>query len=256
MNINVLLVDDEAVDLEWLRRRVLSSGLNLQVAATANNGFNALKAMEQERIDLILSDIRMPIMSGIEFARKAKEIHPGVKIVFISGHEDFEYAKEAIKISASGYLLKPVEDQELYKMLGELCDAIEAERDQDRTFTEALTLVNEELLLRWLNEISPEQVEGHIRGFLRNLFQTGTAAALVEIDDLEWKTGDMPEEERRKQIQKVMAFIQHYTKEIKLGTFIVSQPTRFVLLASVPETAFLELLEELIRAIRGISRSP
>jgi len=253
MEINVLLVDDEAVDLEWLRRRVLGSGLNLQVTATANNGFNALKAMEQERIDLILSDIRMPIMSGIEFARKAKEIQPSVKIVFISGHEDFEYAKEAIKISASAYLLKPVEDQELYKMLGELCATIERERDQDRTFTEALTLVNEELLLRWLNEISPEQVEGHIRGYLQTLFRTGTAAALVEIDDLEWKTGDLPEEERRKQIQKVMAFIQHFTTEMKLGTFIVSQPTRFLLLASVPETAFLELLEELIRAVRGIS---
>lgn len=257
MEINVLLVDDEAVDLEWLRRRVLGSGLGVQVAATANNGFNALKAMERERIDLILSDIRMPIMSGIEFARRAKEINPHVKIVFISGHEDFNYAKEAIKISASAYLLKPVEDQELYKMLDELCVAIERERDQDRSVMEALTLVNEELLLRWLNDISPEQaeegLEGHLRGFLPPLLKPGTAAALVEIDDLEWKTGDMPEEERRRQIHKVMAFVRHFTAEMKLGTFMTSQPTRFVLLAAVPETTFLELLEELIRAVRQIS---
>lgn len=165
MTINVLLVDDEAIDLEWLRRRVLAGGLNLQVAATANNGFNALKAMEQERIDLILSDIRMPIMSGIEFARKAKGINPQVKIIFISGHDDFEYAKEAIRISVSGYLLKPVEDQELYKMLGELCAEIKRERDQDRTFAEALTLVNEELLLRWLNDISRNRWKAISAGF-------------------------------------------------------------------------------------------
>ncbi|MDU7477103.1 MAG: response regulator [Paenibacillus macerans] len=253
MKINVLLVDDEAIDLEWLRRRVLAGELNLQVAATANNGFNALKAMEQERIDLILSDIRMPIMSGIEFARKAKEINPHVKIIFISGHDDFEYAKEAIRISVSGYLLKPVEDQELYKMLGELCAEIERERDQDRTFAEALTLVNEELLLRWLNDISPEQVEGHIRGFLDMLLKTGTAAALVEIDDLEWKTGAMDEDERRRQIHKVMDFVQQFSLQMKMGTFLVNHPTRFVLLSAVPETTFLEMLEELIRAVRQIS---
>ncbi|MFD2876491.1 response regulator [Paenibacillus rhizoplanae] len=79
MSINVLLVDDEAIDLEWLRRRVLASPLDLAVVGTANSGFNALKIMEQERVDIILSDIRMPIMTGTEFARRAKVIHPKVK---------------------------------------------------------------------------------------------------------------------------------------------------------------------------------
>ncbi|MNC75703.1 Transcriptional regulatory protein YpdB [compost metagenome] len=85
---------------------------------TASSGFNALKIMEEERIDIILSDIRMPIMTGTEFARRAKVLSPKTKIVFISGHEDFSYAKEAIEINASGYLLKPVQDKDLYEMLG------------------------------------------------------------------------------------------------------------------------------------------
>lgn len=253
MSINVLLVDDEAIDLEWLRRRVLASGIHFGEVSTANNGFNALKAMEQERVDLILSDIRMPIMSGIDFARIAKEINPQVKIVFISGHEDFEYAKEAIKISASGYLLKPVEDQELLKMLSELSEAIERERDKSRTLAEALTLVNEELLLRWLNDVSPEQVENHIRGFLELLLKKGTAAALVEIDDLEWKTGDMEEEQRRREIQKVMAFIKQFSVIRKLGTFITNHQTRYVILSAVPEATFLDMLEELIKDVRRSS---
>ena len=97
--------------------------------------------MEQERIDLILSDIRMPIMSGMEFARKAKEINPHVHIIFISGHQDFGYAKEAIQLNASGYLLKPVDDNELNEMLIQLCAKIEKERKQHISLSETLSLV-------------------------------------------------------------------------------------------------------------------
>lgn len=135
MSVSMLLVDDEAVDLEWLRRRVLNSGLDIDVAGAANNGFNALKVMESERIDLILSDIRMPIMSGTEFARRAKAINPDVKIVFISGHEDFNYAKQAIELNASAYLLKPVEDTELYETLSQLCRKVEEKREESRTIS-------------------------------------------------------------------------------------------------------------------------
>ncbi|WP_083677812.1 response regulator [Paenibacillus sp. FSL R7-0337] len=127
MSINVLLVDDEAVDLEWLRRRVLFSEHDIAVVGTANSGFNALKIMEQVRVDIILSDIHMPIMKGTEFARRARQVNPKLKIVFISGDEDFSFAKETIEINASGYLLKPVMDKELYQILGSLCSAIEQE---------------------------------------------------------------------------------------------------------------------------------
>ncbi|WP_018750134.1 response regulator [Paenibacillus sanguinis] len=253
MNVNVLLVDDEAVDLEWLRRRVAGSGLDLQVIAAVNSGFKALKVMEHEQVDLILCDIRMPIMSGMEFARKAKEHAPGVKIVFISGHEDFEYAKEAISISASGYLLKPVGDQELYEMVGGLCDTIRREHEQDRTYTEALTLLGEGMLLRWLNGISPEQVTGHVQGLISPLLQVGTVAAIIEVDDVQWKAGGLPKEERDHQIHKVFSFVQYFVSEMKLGTFMIDQPARYVLLAGMPEPLFLEWLEELVRAVRQIS---
>lgn len=72
MTLKVMLVDDERIDLEWLRRRVVGSGLPLEVVGTANNGFVALELLQKLEIDLLLSDIRMPIMTGIEFARKAK----------------------------------------------------------------------------------------------------------------------------------------------------------------------------------------
>lgn len=249
MSINVLLVDDEAIDLEWLRRRVLASGLPLNVVGTASSGFNALKIMEEERIDIILSDIRMPIMTGMEFARKAKGLSPNTRIVFISGHEDFGYAKEAIEIHASGYLLKPVQDKDLYEMLGTLCAQMELEMEKDRSFTEALSLVNKELLLRWFDEGSTDPAEPHLRRILTPLLEQGAAAAIVEIDDLEWKMRDLSEEDIRGIKRQIAGLIKAFVEEAKLGTWIAVHHNRFVILANQPQERFLSLLEEMIRRI-------
>jgi two-component system response regulator YesN len=247
MNINILLVDDEAIDLEWLRRRVIGSELqDLQVIGTAKNGFSALEIMEQERIDIILSDIRMPIMSGMEFARKAKSINPLVQIIFISGHQDFSYAKEAIQLNAAGYLLKPVDDNELNEMLILICSKIEQERKQDLSLMETLTLVNQELLLRWFNEVTPGQVEAHIHSILAPLLIGGSSVAIIEIDDLTWKLKKTTEEERRSFTLSFTDFIRKFTEQNNLGIVITSYDYRFVLLSSVEEAYFASLLEEMI----------
>jgi len=245
---NILLVDDEAVDLEWLRRRVVNSNLDLNVIGTANSGFSALKILESEHVDIILSDIRMPIMSGMEFARRVRELHPHVQIVFISGHEDFSYAKEAIQINASGYLLKPVDDAELYDMLASLRDKVEKEREQTRSVAKALSLVNQELLLRWFNDPSlGEASERHIRQFLEPHLKFGTVVAIIETDDVEWK---IPEEERRAFMTDISQFIEEFIKKKGLGTLIISHDYRFIILSAVKEDHFTALLEELIHAVR------
>ncbi|WP_150266081.1 response regulator [Paenibacillus tepidiphilus] len=247
MSINIMLVDDEAVDLEWLRRRVLASELDIEVVGTANNGFNALKIMEKEHVDVILSDIRMPIMTGTEFARRAKEIDPKTKIVFISGHEDFSYAKEAIEINASGYLLKPVKAKDLYDMLKSLCLSIEQEREQSRSFNEALSLIHKELILRWFEELEPEPAEPHLHNALLPLLLKGTAAAIVEIDDLEWKLRDLSEEEARAKTRQMAGWMKSMVEEAQIGTLIAAPLHRFVILGSLPEDSFLNLLGELVR---------
>ncbi|CAM3293980.1 response regulator [Paenibacillus lupini] len=245
--ITVLLVDDEAVDLEWLRRRVVGSPLPLQVVGTASSGFNALKLMEDERIDVILSDIRMPIMSGMEFARKAKELNPHVQIVFISGHEDFGYAKEAIQMNASGYLLKPVKDQELQDMLETVCSQVEKERKRHTIVSEALSLVNRELLLRWLADASEEHEREHIAPFLTTLLQYGAAAAVIEIDDVEWK---IPEQERRSQIRSISSFVEHFALDNNGGTVLASHDQRIVILSPISDERFTSMLEELVEEVR------
>ncbi|MFD0710960.1 response regulator [Paenibacillus sp. GCM10027626] len=249
MKINIMLVDDEDIDLEWLRRRVAGSQLpSLNVAGTAKNGFTALEMMKQERIDIILSDIRMPIMSGMEFARKAKAINPLVHIIFISGHQDFSYAKEAIQLSASGYLLKPVDDNELHEMLTGLCSKIEKERKQDLSLTETLSLVNQELLLRWFNEMTPGSAEAHISGFLAPLLHSGSVVSIIEIDDLAWRIKTMAEDDRRLLTVNITNFIRHFADEKNLGTVMTSYDYHYVLISTVQEEDLTVFLDELIQA--------
>lgn len=249
MSIRILLVDDEAVDLEWLRRRVAGSPFGLQVVGAMNTGFLALKVLEREQVDIILSDIRMPILTGIDFARKAKELQPHVKIVFISGHEDFGYAREAIEISASGYLLKPVDDEELHALLGTLCAKVEQEREQNRSMLQALSLVNEELMLRWLGG-SADRGGPLVRSLLAPLIESGAAAAMIEIDDLELKLQAKPDEEKRALLGQASDWLRRFALNRQAGMLLPERQGRFVLLASVPEERCEGLLQELVREAR------
>lgn len=245
-DIHVLLVDDESVDLEWLRRRVAGNP-GFASVQTASSGFVALKMMEKHRIDIILSDIRMPIMSGMEFARKAKESNPNVHIVFISGHEDFGYAKEAIQLNASGYLLKPVEDRELDATLIGLCEKIERERNQHTSLIQSMSLVNQELLFRWFNEAAPGEVETHIRGFLEPMLLCGTAVAIIEIDDIAWKIRHLNEEDWRLWMNNAGQSIRKFIQDHSAGTVMETYDHHFVVLAALKESHFFTLLSDLIR---------
>lgn len=147
MSYNVLIVDDESIDLEWLRRRVESYTEKLEVVAAVNSGFKALSILQEQSIQIMMTDIRMPIMTGLELAAKAKELQPRLKIVFISGHDDFAYAKQAIRMNAAAYLLKPVDDTELQELITELSDKLDQEygrEEQDEPMKLPLPLTEEE----------------------------------------------------------------------------------------------------------------
>jgi len=247
MSYSVMLVDDESVDLKWMTERVQRLDLPLHAASAVKSAFAALEVLESEEIDIILSDIGMPIMSGLEFARKAKEINPLVKIVFISGMQDFGNALEAIRMEASGYLLKPVDDDELHSMLMKLCNQFDQEREQQRSVTEALSLVNRELLLRWLNELVPSAADEHLQDFLAPLLLKGCAVALIEIDDLYWKIGD--ETERRSLASDILEFIGSFVADHHLGIAVRDSRDRYVVLSTVQESHHAVLLQELIIAV-------
>jgi len=104
--IKVILVEDDIEMLEGLKNVISWESLGFSIVGTARNGNAALGLVEKHQPDIIITDITMPIMGGLELISKAKKLHPNVKSVIISCHEEFEYAREALRLHANEYLLK------------------------------------------------------------------------------------------------------------------------------------------------------
>lgn len=111
--VKMLIVDDEAVICEGLRYTIDWTKLGVEVVGEAYDGKEALRLVEEHGVQLVLSDIRMDGMDGLELAKHLRQRHPAVQVVMISGYEDFEYARQAIRLGVEDYLLKPVDIEEL-----------------------------------------------------------------------------------------------------------------------------------------------
>ena len=124
---SVLVVDDEIRQREAVIKSVEWEKAGFNVVGDAENGIEALELLEKLEPDLILTDIKMPLMTGLELARKAREIRPATKFVILSGYDDFEYAQEAFKYNVIRYLLKPISASEM----SEEFVKIKAEMDEE-----------------------------------------------------------------------------------------------------------------------------
>ena len=124
---SVLVVDDEIRQREAIIKSVNWEKAGFKVIGDAESGIEALELLEKLEPDLILTDIKMPLMTGLELARKAREIRPATKLVILSGYDDFEYAQEAFKYNVIRYLLKPIFASEISEEFAK----IKAEMDEE-----------------------------------------------------------------------------------------------------------------------------
>jgi two-component system, response regulator YesN len=142
-----MLVDDEDLDIEGLKRLIKWNELGIEISGTANNAYKALEFLNTNSVDLLVSDIKMPIMSGLELFEKAKEKNTSLKAIFISGYQDFQYAKKAIQMSASGYVLKPIDYGELTVLIKRVTALIYTEKRNKKLISEleeARKVINDE----------------------------------------------------------------------------------------------------------------
>ncbi|WP_151735035.1 helix-turn-helix domain-containing protein [Paenibacillus tengchongensis] len=150
---HMLLVDDELYDLRRLDTLLEWEALGLSVIACADGGDEALEVLRAESVDIMITDINMQPVSGIELARQAMELQPGLRVVFISGNGDFGQAQQAIALNASGYLLKPVSEDELARTLGGVKQSLDRERacsQLERYYEDAEPLLRRELFVQLL----------------------------------------------------------------------------------------------------------
>ncbi|MFC5648220.1 response regulator [Paenibacillus solisilvae] len=141
----VMIVEDEPLLREGLIRKIDWSQLDLQLAGEASDGLEAISQLEQYKPDIILTDVRMPGMDGLQFISKVHASLPHTKFVIISGYNEFEYVREAMQYNVKDYLLKPVDRDKLHTLLSSLCRQL---RDEKQAAAEHSKLSKLEQLMR------------------------------------------------------------------------------------------------------------
>ena len=116
MKYKVMIVEDEPAAAAFIEKLIELKCPDYEVTAKAEDGAKALELLADTFVDVVVSDIRMPGMDGIELAGKLKELYPDILTVIVSGHQEFEYAKGAIRAGVEDYLLKPLDPSEIKRI--------------------------------------------------------------------------------------------------------------------------------------------
>ena len=130
---SILLVEDEKLELETLRDYVDWKRLGASRVHTARNGRTALECLEAYDPDIMITDIQLPVMNGIELSKRAREEGYACKIVFLTGYDNFEYMKSAFQVQAVDYILKPFRVDEVEALIMRIREQLERERVAERS---------------------------------------------------------------------------------------------------------------------------
>lgn len=132
--LKIFLAEDEVIVRETIKRMIPWENLGFELVGEAADGEMALPLLLRQKPDLLITDIKMPFMDGLTLAKVAKKEIPGLKVVILSGYDDFNYAKQAINIGVEDYLLKPITKNALIERLTEIRSRYEHEKTQKECY--------------------------------------------------------------------------------------------------------------------------
>lgn len=161
----VQLVDDEPIVRKGLKKLIAWEELGFEIACEAENGEEALAQQAHRKIDVMITDIGMPIMNGIELMKEARKSGYIGEIIVLTAYGEFEYAKSAIQYGVTDYILKPIEEEQIIETLNKIKDKLKErlenenkhklEKGKERTFSRE----NDKLLIKYIMGINPKAFE-------------------------------------------------------------------------------------------------
>lgn len=235
----VVVADDEEELRRALIRRVDWECIGFSVVGEAENGMEALELVEKYEPDLLLTDIRMPFLSGIELARQVREVRPTTQIAFLSGFDDFSYAQQAIQYNIVSYMLKPISASELTEELVKIRKKIDEKfhkfaNPSNATENGGIMRFLMPLLLDSYWEQADEQLEQRLMteavacGLIRNQ-ANNLAYAVMVVSIVDGVGGNQT---TRSTVQAVEQILEKYVKHVsffmegRVVTFLQETPKR------------------------------
>jgi two-component system response regulator YesN len=193
MLLNVMIVDDEPSNIYGLVRYIKWEELGYEQPITVESGEEALAILAETSCDVLISDVSMPGMNGIELVARAKEIYPQLQVMMISGYNEFEFVQDAIHVGAQAYVLKPLKPEEVSCMLATFRNASEK--------------------IRWIIEQTVEleqKISGNLK-LLKERFLSDLISGLAHTEDLiaSWR-GLLPLQDCQQGMQIILFGLDHF----------------------------------------------
>ncbi|MEK3768340.1 response regulator [Paenibacillus sp. FSL R5-0887] len=194
----IILVDDEDEVREGIKQKISWSKYGFELVGDFDNGRDALEAIEQHRPDVIITDICMPFMDGLGLARAVMDRYRDMKVIIVTGYEDFEYAKQAITLKVTEYLLKPINAREFAEFLSKMKQDLDEEHLQKANLVKLRMQLNQSLPLlreRFLEQLvttrmKSEEIENKLSYFHIPLQGQVYLALVIDIE-LEKRSQDL-----------------------------------------------------------------
>ncbi|MDP4182629.1 MAG: response regulator [Bacillota bacterium] len=248
--LKIMIVDDEDNERNLLKVCIDWSEFGMEIAMEASGAAEALDYLEDFSPDIIITDICMPFMDGIEFSRIVVDSNPSIRIIVLTAHDDFNYAKESIKIGIADYLLKPIKTEELKNALLNQKNNIEAERLHKKEYDKFKKQLRDAfpfLKEKFLNELIQESSSGEsrinrIKYFEIACFIDNIQIALIETTNLE---KEFTQEQGYLLSIKSTEIVKDYFKENKKIEVFTDNTQKTVVLSGDPDINLVECCEKI-----------
>lgn len=164
---SILLVEDEELELETLRDYIDWESLECAPVYAARSGKRALEIIWEHKPDIVITDIQMPGMTGLELAEKVREMGVQLKIVFLTGYDRYDYVKKAMAVEATDYILKPFTEENISQVISHVKEKIKKEQWIQQSVTSAQKMMLERLCCHqdgymethaWMQQLSEEEI--------------------------------------------------------------------------------------------------
>lgn len=190
--INVVIADDEVSILNGLKNNVRWEEFGMDLVGMASNGQNALELLRQHEADLLITDVCMPGMDGLELISEAKKLRKGIHCVLISAYNEFDYVHRAIHLGIVNYLLKPLNMNELSETLEKVIDNFNREQLVQSEALRSTEVFRENLLNRWVSG-GIDHLELCERANLAKINVYAKEYCVITVKMLEHTGGELPE---------------------------------------------------------------
>lgn len=253
--LKVLIVDDEKLVKTMIEHCIDWEEAGYQIIGSCESASSALDVMEEREPDIILTDICMPVIDGLQFSRMVKKINPGIKVIILTGHDDFDYAKEGIDIGILAYLLKPIDSEEVLETLTKARKQILEERRQEKEFSrlrEQIEQQNHVMRERCLNalwnggEAGEIKEQLHLLGmdFNSDFFQVAIVGIFQESKGSVQTAGD-----RLLYRMRVYEILKDYVKNENDLYVIQGNMQESIILNYNREDIFTEMCEQMLKML-------